>query len=67
MGADKSLLAGPYRILVDDHDENVRMFRALGGQAVLWPQPWNAMHGPKWAEPKAKFSYVREELLRLAG
>lgn len=67
MGGEKALLAAPFRILVDDNDENVSLFRAKGGQAVLVPQPWNAMHHTKWNDPKAKFRYVREELHRLAG
>lgn len=37
----KHLLAGPGRILIDDKNENVDSFRAAGGDAFLWPQPWN--------------------------
>lgn len=39
--ADKSVLAGPGRVLVDDNERFCRAFREAGGQAVLFPQPWN--------------------------
>jgi 5'(3')-deoxyribonucleotidase len=37
----KSLFAAPGRLLIDDADENVEEFRRSGGEAVLFPQPWN--------------------------
>lgn len=40
----KRLLAAPGRVLVDDHDVTVAEFRAAGGEAVLFPRPWNARH-----------------------
>lgn len=43
-GKDKWLLAGPDRLLIDDNDENCRLFREAGGTAILFPQPWNANH-----------------------
>jgi 5'(3')-deoxyribonucleotidase len=42
--APKSLLAGPDTLLIDDKDENVEEFRAVGGQAILVPRPWNKLH-----------------------
>ena len=38
---DKSRLAGPNVILIDDREENVDRFRKAGGRAILFPQPWN--------------------------
>lgn len=42
MGDEKWLLAAPGRCLIDDSDENVNEFRAAGGDAILFPQPWNS-------------------------
>ncbi len=39
--ACKSDHARSNAILIDDSDKNVREFRANGGRAFLWPQPWN--------------------------
>lgn len=39
---EKWLLASPRHVLVDDNEENVRLFREAGGHAFLWPQPWNS-------------------------
>lgn len=41
---DKALLAGPGRLLIDDSDKNVELFRAAGGAAILFPQVWNKNH-----------------------
>jgi 5'(3')-deoxyribonucleotidase len=38
---DKSILAKPGRLLIDDSDLNCEQFSAAGGSAFLWPQPWN--------------------------
>jgi 5'(3')-deoxyribonucleotidase len=40
----KSLLAGPRRLLVDDHDDNCKNFVAAGGHAILFPRKWNRRH-----------------------
>ena len=37
---DKYLLAGN-GVLIDDSWEQVNWFRKLGGQAILFPRPWN--------------------------
>ncbi|MBL9085255.1 MAG: hypothetical protein JNK76_25845 [Planctomycetales bacterium] len=60
----KADLAQSGRCLIDDSDENVRKFQAAGGQAVLVPQPWNALHFEEWRDPAAKFAYVKEAVLR---
>lgn len=41
---DKALAAGPGRLLIDDSDENCRRFIEAGGQAIVYPQPWNTAH-----------------------
>jgi 5'(3')-deoxyribonucleotidase len=38
---EKELLAKPGRILIDDNDGNCEKWRAAGGIAILFPQPWN--------------------------
>ena len=38
----KHLLAGPNRLLIDDNDGNVGVFRQAGGYAVVFPQLWNS-------------------------
>jgi len=37
----KHLLAKPDTILLDDNDINCERFRLHGGDAILFPQPWN--------------------------
>lgn len=37
----KHRVAGPTKILIDDHDANVQQFVAAGGHALLVPRPWN--------------------------
>lgn len=41
IGPHKHLMAKPGVILIDDSDANVAKFRAAGGTAILFPQPWN--------------------------
>lgn len=41
----KELVAGPGKVLIDDHDPNVNKFAAVGGHAVLVPRPWNTRKG----------------------
>lgn len=38
---EKHLLACHGRLLVDDAEHNVDAWIRAGGQAILWPQPWN--------------------------
>lgn len=37
----KSFLATPDRLLIDDKNENVDDFKKAGGNAILYPRPWN--------------------------
>lgn len=43
----KGVLAAPGRLLIDDKMANVEAFEANGGDAILWPQPWNAVDQAK--------------------
>lgn len=38
---NKQLLARPESILIDDWDDNVTNFRLAGGEALIFPRPWN--------------------------
>ncbi len=40
----KHLFAQPHHVLIDDSDANVNSFRTHGGQAFLYPRPWNSAH-----------------------
>ena len=43
IGAAKEIFGHiPNSLLIDDNDTNVEKFRMAGGQAILWPQPWNS-------------------------
>lgn len=42
-GCKKELMAGA-GILIDDNDYNVTRFCDAGGQAILYPQPWNSLY-----------------------
>lgn len=49
--ADKSVLAGPRRVLVDDNERSCLAFRAAGGEAVIFPQPWNSAKPESFKDP----------------
>lgn len=57
IGPCKHLCAGPDAVLIDDHDGNVDRFIEHGGQAILFPQPWNRNHAI--SDPVA---FVHEQL-----
>lgn len=44
---DRSLLAGPGRLLIDDNESNCTQWMVAGGRAIVFPQPWNSAHA--WA------------------
>jgi len=37
----KELVAGEGRILIDDHDENIKKWENAGGIGILYPRKWN--------------------------
>lgn len=41
---EKHLCAGPRRILIDDSDKNIELWRNAGGIGILFPRVWNALH-----------------------
>lgn len=45
LGQRKELLAGPGRVLIDDNEDNCRKFVMAGGDAILFPRPWNRLAG----------------------
>ncbi len=45
MGPHKHLMAGSGMCLIDDREKLHTAFTAAGGAAVLFPQPWNRLHG----------------------
>lgn len=57
IGPDKYLMAKKSSILIDDHDDNIKKFVENGGNAILFPQPWNSN-----SQIKDKISYVKQEL-----
>lgn len=63
LGAAKHWVARPDTVLVDDSDENCRMFQEHGGHAILFPQPWN--ENRKLSE--SRMEYTLEKLAELEG
>jgi len=63
MVKDKSLLAGPGRVLIDDKDSNVDDFLANGGEALLINRPWNELHSIA-ASPVCRVKAFLEHLRR---
>jgi 5'(3')-deoxyribonucleotidase len=59
----KWLLAKPGYILIDDNDDNCEKFYDHGGEAVLFPQPWNANRDMC----DNRIQFVREQLNILVG
>lgn len=49
---EKELVGGFGRLLIDDKNENVQTWEATGGEAFLFPRPWNnaRKHEPKAVE-----------------
>ena len=42
LGSHKYLMAKPGVVLIDDSDEKCEKFVEAGGNAILFPQPWNS-------------------------
>lgn len=60
IGTQKYLLAKPDVVLIDDQHKNIDQFREHGGQAILFPQPWNSNFAIT-----DRIGYVRSELEKL--
>lgn len=63
IGSQKHLVSAPGRLLVDDADKNVNPWLAAGGQAILFPQPWNTNH----SLTVDRLGYVRQQLEAVAA
>lgn len=62
LGEQKHLLAKPGAVLIDDNEASVLKFRDHGGEAILFPQPWNSL-----GRVDDPVGYVSDELNRLCG
>lgn len=58
VGSQKQLLARKDRLLIDDYDKNIDMFRREGGCCLVFPQPWNCMAG----QADRRLTYVEHRL-----
>jgi 5'(3')-deoxyribonucleotidase len=45
IGLPKHVCAQPGALLIDDNMENVYEFRSAGGEAIVFPRPWNTCDG----------------------
>ena len=64
IGRRKDLMGyNPRHLLVDDHEDNVHAFRKAGGQAILFPAPWNDLRFVD--QQKKHMEYMIYELQRI--
>lgn len=72
MVGDKSLLAKPNALLIDDSSSQISAFARAGGQVATFPQPWNlygeiADEGPiAWLRDQIQL-LINEDKLTLKG
>lgn len=59
---DKGFIADPGKLLVDDRDRNVEDWKAVGGDAILVPRPWNKY----WQYWDTAYNVVERELANYA-
>lgn len=64
IGPPKHLCGRPQNILIDDSNSNVDSFRKSGGNAILFPQPWNTRHAEANED---RIAVVLSELKELMG
>lgn len=57
---NKSLLANPETLLVDDSDKNINEFVAKGGKAITIPRKWNS----KYPYQDACLTYFSDKLIK---
>lgn len=55
---NKSFIATTNSLLIDDSDKQINSWRAAGGQAILYPRPWNS----QWKEANRAFDVFQKEL-----
>jgi len=66
---NKHLFANPHTILIDDYEGNVDKFRENGGEAILFPQPWNRLakylyySAEVLGERNARLDYIKQRLV----
>lgn len=61
MGSPKFLCGKPENVLIDDSDANIESFKQAGGNAILFPQPWNKLNSYK----NDKVEYVLSQMKAL--
>lgn len=61
----KQFLAGPGKLLIDDHANNVNAFAAAGGKTLLIPRPWNDRRDETNDDGDFDVAQITEELLAL--
>jgi hypothetical protein len=59
----KTDLAKSGTVLIDDFPDNVEAFRAAGGSAILFPQPWNGQ--PRPTEKNGGIESVLQQVQRV--
>jgi 5'(3')-deoxyribonucleotidase len=62
LATDKRFLSAPGRVLIDDHERHVAEWRQHGGDAILFPQPWNVRRGWSVSAGKDPLAYVKDIL-----
>lgn len=69
IGSRKERCAHPGAVLIDDSDSNCRKFVEHGGEAILFPQPWNANRGitDRMAYVAASLAAFRQRLTMQAA
>jgi 5'(3')-deoxyribonucleotidase len=50
IGSRKEVCANSRTLLIDDMDDNVLDFVKAGGNAILFPRPWNSLHWIDFAD-----------------
>jgi 5'(3')-deoxyribonucleotidase len=64
---DKELLANEHSVLIDDNPTNIENFSKSGGNAMLYPQPYNVKLVPTPAHKLADIESNLRNILKLQG
>lgn len=54
IGPRKWFCAAPESLLIDDCECNTQLFKNHGGQAILFPRPWNSKHNVNYRDNLTK-------------